>query len=93
MVRLDCSGVRFYSQNDEKHLFGWALDIAGVLRWEQDTLVVRNALSQASILDLVALFRRYKISMTQLAQFRTAKNEQWFADPRMHWYKPVFGAA
>ncbi len=42
MVYLDCSGVRFGSQLDEKHLFEWAREISCVIRWEQDTLVVRS---------------------------------------------------
>jgi hypothetical protein len=75
MIYLDCSSVRFVSQLDEKHLFEWAMEIPGVLRWEQDTLVVRTNVSQASLRDLVALFSRYQIPMSQLAQFRTAKNE------------------
>lgn len=91
MIYLDCSGVRFGSQLDEKHLFAWAMEIPGVLRWEQDTLVPRTKLSQASLKDLVALFSRYQIPMPQLAQFRTAKNEGWFAAPQAYWYSRVFG--
>lgn len=91
MIYLDCSGVRFGSQLDEKHLFEWAMEIPGVLRWEQDTLVVRTNLSQASLTDLLALFSRYQIPMTQLAQFRTTRNENWFAAPQMYWHSRVFG--
>lgn len=91
MIYLDCSGVRFYSQSDEKHLFEWAMEIAGALRWEEDTLVVRNKLSQASLRDLLALFNRYRIPMAQLAQFRNAKNEHWFAAPNTYWHARVFG--
>ena len=69
MVRLDCSGITFFSQLDEKNLFQWALQIPGVLRWEQDTLVVRSlSLSQASLRDLIALFFRYQLLMKQIAQ-------------------------
>jgi hypothetical protein len=32
MIYLDCSGVHFGSQLDEKHLFEWAMEISGVLR-------------------------------------------------------------
>lgn len=91
MIYLDCSGVRFGSQLDEKYLFEWAMEIAGVLRWEQDTLVVRNKLSDASLRELLALFNRYRIPMTQLAQFRNAKNEHWFAAPGTYWHARVFG--
>lgn len=76
MIYLDCSGVHFGSQLDEKHLFDWAIQIPGVLRWEQDTLVVRTNFSHAALRDLLALFSRYQIPMAQLAQFRTVKNEK-----------------
>ena len=91
MVRLDCSGVTFGSQLDERHLFEWAMQIPGVLRWEQDVLVVKSSnISQASLRDLLALFSRYQIPMQQLAQFRNARNEVWFAAPQMYWHKTVF---
>jgi hypothetical protein len=91
MVYLDCSGVRFGSQLDEKHLFEWAMEIPGVLRWEQDRLVVKSlSLSQASLRDLLALFSRYQIPMKQLAQFRNTRNEGWFADSQMYWHRRVF---
>jgi len=91
MVRLDCSGVTFGSQLDERHLFEWAMQISGTLRWEQDTLVVKSLnLSQASLRDLVALFSRYQIPMKQLAQFKNSRNEVWFAAPQAYWYTRVF---
>jgi len=91
MIYLDCSGVHFGSALDEKHLFVWATEIQGVLRWEQDTLVVRTNLSQASLRDLIAVFSRYQIPMAQLAQFLTTRNEDWFAAPQMYWHSRVFG--
>jgi hypothetical protein len=92
MVRLDCSGVTFGSQLDERHLFEWAMQIPGVLRWEQDTLVVKSPnISQASLRDLIALFSRYQIPMRQLAQFRNTRNEAWFTVPQMYWHVQVFG--
>jgi ornithine cyclodeaminase/alanine dehydrogenase-like protein (mu-crystallin family) len=92
MIYLDCSGIRFGSQLDEKHLFEWAREISGVLRWEQDTLVIRSKrISQEALRDLLSLFSRYKIPMEQLAQFRTPKNEGWFTAPHMYWHKKVFG--
>lgn len=92
MVRFDCSDVWFGSQLDEKHLFHWAVEIPGVLRWEQGTLVVKSRLSQASLRDLLALFSRYEIPMQQLAQFENATNRDWFAAPHMYWHGRVFGA-
>src|SRR5450830_707086 len=91
MVFLDCSGIKFGSQLDEKHLFEWAVEIPGVVRWQQDTLVVRSKrISQASPRDLLALFYRYGIPMHQLAQFQNDDNKNWFAAPHMYWHKKVF---
>lgn len=57
MVYLDCSGVRFGSQLDEKHLFYWAREIGSVVGWEQDTLIIKSKrISQESLRDLLALF-------------------------------------
>jgi hypothetical protein len=42
MIRLDCSGIHFGSQLDEKHLLHWAREIPCVVRWEHDTLLVRS---------------------------------------------------
>jgi len=44
-----------------------------------------------SLIDLLALFSRYRIPMGQLAQFRTTRNESWFAAPQMYWHTRVFG--
>ena len=91
MIYLDCSGVRFGSQLDEKHLFEWAVEIPGVLRWEQDTLVVKSRISEASLRDLLALFSRYKIPMKQLGQFLTPANAKWFQASDKYWHRSVFG--
>lgn len=92
MVKLDCSGISFYSQLDEKHLFEWALEIPGVVRWEQDTLIVRSTrLSEASLRDLLSLFHRYCIPMQQLQIFTNERNKHWYQNKSMYWYKGVFG--
>lgn len=93
MVYLDCSGIRFGSQLDEKHLFEWAREIPGVLRWEQDTLVVKSRrISEASLRDLIALFWRYEMPMAQLGQFKNSANASWFAAPIMYWHAAVFSS-
>ncbi len=50
-------------------------------------------MSNESLRELIALFERYRIPMGQLAQFKTSRNESWFADPRAFWYRPVFGTS
>lgn len=92
MVYLNCSGIRFGSQLDEKHMFEWAREISGVVRWEQDTLVVRSTrISEEALRELLSLFHRYNIPMEQLAQFRNSKNDAWFVAPHMYWHRKVFG--
>jgi hypothetical protein len=91
MIYLDCSGIRFGSQLDEKHLFEWAREISGVVRWEQDTLVIRSKrISDEALRDLLSLFSRYNIPMEQLTQFRNPTNEGWFTAPHMYWHESVF---
>jgi hypothetical protein len=91
MVRLDCSGVRFGSQLDEKHLFTWAEEIACFVRWEHDILVVKSRrISAESLRDLIALFWRYNIPMKQLAKFENSNNSAWFTNPIMYWHLKVF---
>jgi hypothetical protein len=91
MIFLDCSGMSFGSQLDEKHLFQWARKIDCFVRWQQDTLVVRSRrISQVALRDLIALFWRYGIPMQQLAQFQNSANEIWFTSLTKYWHKKVF---
>ena len=91
MVRIDFTGTRFGSQLDEDHMFKWGLEIAGTLRWEQDTLQLRSKrLSNSALRDLVALLWRYRVPMQQLAVFLTPQNRSWFTDSQMYWHTEVF---
>lgn len=68
------------------------MEIPGVLRWEQDTLVVRSRISKTSLYDLLALFSRYRIPLRQLAALENPANSAWFRDPIKYWHREVFGA-
>lgn len=93
MVRLDCSNISFGAQLDEKYLFLWGSEIAGFVRWEHDTLVMRSKrVSAETLIDLLALFRRYGIPMQQLRQFENRWNTVWFRSPEAYWHHQVFGA-
>jgi hypothetical protein len=42
------AAITFASQLDERHLLEWGMQISGMLRWKQDTLVTRSSkVSQA----------------------------------------------
>jgi hypothetical protein len=41
--------------------------------------------------ELLALFYRYKIEMSQFSVFLSEKNKKWFYDNKQaYWYKKVF---
>jgi hypothetical protein len=95
MIELECKRVAFYSQDDEACFFAWAESIPAVLSVSGRGQSVFLAMSSKTIPDrslreLLALFRRYKISMRQLAQFRSSKNQSWFAAADKFWFKAVF---
>lgn len=50
----------------------------------------RRRISNACLWELIALFHRYDVAMSQLAQFESASNRAWFRDRRMFWYRSVF---
>ncbi len=96
MVELECKNVAFYSPQDESAFFAWAQAIPAVVgvsgRGRSIILAVKSeCIADSSLRELLALFRRYRVSMRQLAQFRNAQNEAWFAAPEAFWFKSVFG--
>jgi len=94
MPILECNQVKFYSPGDEAAFFESIGSIKAIRKTEGigDTLFLHipKRLSNAALRELIALFRRYHIDMSQLAQFRSDTNREWFADPRSFWYQSVF---
>ncbi|MCP9494566.1 MAG: hypothetical protein MSG64_08935 [Pyrinomonadaceae bacterium MAG19_C2-C3] len=96
MIELECEKVLFHSPQDEAAFFAWSQAIPAVTsvvgRGSSIILTVKSKrVADTSLRELLALFRRYRISMPQLAQFRNANNEAWFASPEKYWFKSVFG--
>ena len=95
MPTLDCKRVMFYSAADEAAFFRFAESIKAVRKVEgvRDSIILHTAsrISQESLRDLIALFERYRVPrMSQLAQFLSPSNRNWFADPKKFWHKKVF---
>jgi hypothetical protein len=60
MIRLDCSRIAFYSQNDEDAFFRWGTALPAFLRWYQDKLVLKGkTLSDRQLREVLAMFHRY----------------------------------
>jgi len=80
MIELECKKVVFYSPQDESAFFAWIKAIPAVTNVTGQGMsiiltVKSKRISDTSLRELLSLFRRYRISMRQLAQFRTARNE------------------
>ena len=85
----------YYSQGDERAFFEWLKRIPCVtkLGGEGEELrihVARSKVTLSSLRELIAAFRRYGVSMQQLAQLETATNRKWFRDPSAYWYRSIF---
>jgi hypothetical protein len=96
MIELECKAVLFYSAQDEASFFAWAESIPAVSsvfgRGRSIFLAVKSrSISDRALRELIGLFQRYRVSMRQLAQFRTAKNQSWFAEPDAFWFGSTFG--
>jgi len=47
--------------------------------------------SDADLRELIALFKRYNVSMKQLGQLKTDKNQHWFeGNETAYWHLDVF---
>jgi hypothetical protein len=96
MIQLERRAVLFYSEQDEASFFAWAESISAVSfvfgKGRSIFLSVKSkSISNRALRELIGLFQRYRVSMRQLAQFRTSKNDGWFASPEAFWFKSVFG--
>lgn len=94
---LICKNVIFYSENDEAAFFEWLGKIKCITRFEgaRNKLYVHiavGAVSKQELLELIALFFRYRIDMSQLQAFLTEENREWFYDnKKAYWHPQVFG--
>lgn len=97
-LRLVCHKVIFYSQKDEDAFFEWIQNIKCIENFlgvgnKLYLYIKSKRLGEHDLRDLLALFRRYKVKMKQLAIFLNNSNKQWFYEnKKAYWHKTVFGA-
>lgn len=93
---LTCDSVKFYCKEDEDAFFEWIEKIQSIetfsSRWKFLYLHVScNGVNDEDLRELLALFYRYNIEMSQLIEFLTSENKAWFYDnKKTFWYKKVF---
>jgi len=73
----------FYSTKDEDAFFEWVKKITCIERFwgKGDEILLqikRRTISNDNLIELTALFYRYKVDMPQLAIFKSKKNEKLF---------------
>jgi hypothetical protein len=87
----------YYSAGDERAFFEWVERIPCVAQvkgagTQLHIHVRRRRISDACLRELIALFHRYGVAMSQLAQFETSANRGWFSARNKFWYEDVFGS-
>jgi hypothetical protein len=95
---LKIESLVFYSNLDEGQFFSWlqALNcvksVNGVGR-TVGVVIDRSLVDEESLRELLAVFFRYGVPMSQLGVFESSENRQWFRNREAYWYRHVFGSA
>ena len=88
-------GPVYFSPGDEKAFFDWLLSIPCVENVGGEGYDVHIHLKRlpgnADLRELIAVLFRYRMKMTSLAAFRTARNAAWFDNRIKFWHAGVFG--
>ena len=98
MVQIRLTPLNFYSLGDELALFRWIGDVKAVKRTEgsRNSFILyfqSSRISNKDLRELLGIFARHGFEdMAQLAQFRSKRNESWFADPGRYWHEGVFAS-
>jgi hypothetical protein len=95
IVELQATGIRFFSHYDEKAFFEWLDKLSFVESYQGRLrtlyiLINSPAVDEEGLRELLSLFRRYEIELTQLAVFDREEFADWFRDERAYWYKEIF---
>ena len=96
-IILTCKSVWYYSTKDEDAFFEWIKKIPYIefCNGRLDELYLHckeEVIEEDDLLELLALFYRYKVDMKQLNQFLNQSNKEWFfQDKKTFWHKKVFG--
>ncbi len=76
-VIFTCKRIKFYSPADKDNFFAWVKKSKHIkeFKGEKDNILlyVKKKLTNLELLDLVSLFRRYKINTKQLEIFNNSE--------------------
>ena len=92
MIRLRIRSLRFRSPGDETALFNWLKDIRAVRKVHGYGAVlcihVASNASLASLVELMALFNRYGLSLHQFAPFPRLRSAHQNPGTVPQWWQP-----
>lgn len=82
-IILKCSPLRFYTKDDEELFFEWVKKIKCIHKFEGVgrelyLYISSTKISNDDLLNLMALFDRYKFDVSQLKIFMNDSNKDWF---------------
>ncbi len=96
-IILVCKELAFYSQRDQEIFLEWVsrLDCIQQVSGSGNELLLHlgsNMPADWQLRELIGLFYRYKIDMSQLSIFLTDENKIWFCnqDSKEFWYQDIF---
>ena len=96
-IALEANGVVYRSSHDEAAFFEWLNKIPAVRSFEGALrtlcITVDASADDESVYELLALFCRYHVDLSQLRVFDTDRIGEWFRKPDSYWYEAVFGAS
>lgn len=95
MIVLECKKIKFYSELDELVFFERLRKIPSIKNYEGEgtSLFIHinsKEVPKDHLLELIALFYRYKVNMKQLGVFGSEKNNSWFKVKGKYWYRKIF---
>ena len=95
-IKLVCKSVWYYSKIDEEYFFDWLDRIKSIEKiqgaGDELYLYVKKKMPDDDLRELLALFYRYKLDMSQLKQLLNKDNKDWFfGKPKGYWHRRVFG--
>ena len=96
-MQLEIGLTPFYAKGDERRFFQGLSEIAAItdVRGVGRGLILRinvRSLNKETLIEFIALLRRYGISLAPLSVLAANKRFGWLKDERFNWYKNMFDA-
>jgi hypothetical protein len=91
---LKAKKLKFCSMIDEELFFTWLDKIPSIVHVEGIGdcihIFVEKKITKNDLREILAVFYRYNIEMTQLQVFNCKAFSKWFPVPGAYWYERVF---